>query len=199
MPQTHTHTHTHPKESDPKRSLLRSPARMERRAEDQNLPRTCPPRVVFALSRATQTYVAMRSAEPGASETPGIRAMQSAPDPAKDAHSSRLDVHLTDWTHTQQTGHTLDRLDTHSIDWTQACDAVSAKNQTEALRADGRKHSLLLPRFRARRPSSVACAYWSTVGNLLAFPGFGEREASSPRDSAHVRAYMHVGNGAGPG
>ena len=77
-PQTHMHT---PKETDPKWSLLRPPARMERRTEDQNLPRTCPPRVIFELF------------EPGTSDGELTRHRRAAISLPSSGRSSRAPEH----------------------------------------------------------------------------------------------------------
>jgi len=92
-----THTRTHPKESDQKRSLLRPPARMERRAADQNLPRTCPPRVVFELIRTGHQQETSRIQTPASRDQPPelrrillrprTRAGEDEADPSQSAES----------------------------------------------------------------------------------------------------------------
>ena len=101
VPRTHARTHTH--ESDPQWSSLRPPARMERRTEDQDLPRTCPPRVVFELtSDPDQRSEAVCR----------TRRQRDTSDPCDGQRRTRPEMR------TRQTGRALDRLDAHSTDWT---------------------------------------------------------------------------------
>ena len=68
VPQTHTRTHTQKKRWP--QPLLRPPARRGRRAEDQSLPRTCPPRVVFELIRTGHQREASQIQTPASRDQP---------------------------------------------------------------------------------------------------------------------------------
>ena len=70
---------------------------------------------------------------------------------------------------------------------------------TVSLNAGPDNHLLSALQTRRGIWSCVGCAYWSTVGNLARIPRIGRERRQVPVNSAHVRADMHVCNGAGGG
>ena len=59
--------------------------------------------------------------------------------------------------------------------------------------------SLFLCHLLGRGSSCVACAYWSTVGELARISLIGRERRQVLMNSAHVRADSHVDNGVGVG